>query len=354
LSDAGEIGDLLVTTPTLRALKERYPRASISIIVRKYLAGLVEHNPHVDERVLYPGGCAWSKAAFLGKLLFRKWDLWVDLHTPTFNTFTTNEHVFSRNAQFMRAARTRFRLGFGVPELLPRLTHAVPIPPREALASENIAATTLRLAEAEPRSSLRKILNLAPDDVAWAETFWTQTKLHEREVVGLFFGSKQPAEVWPIENAAQLCRLLRDAFPQGRFLLFGGPHEAEPSRRLERDLAADCFPPVINVTGLATLGQTAALMKRCRAVVASNSGPMHIADAVGVPLVSLISGKVYVSVWCPTTPSSEVLHVPVSCSPCFLSVCPYDNDCLRRVRAEQVLEALKRVLEKNLPCPLAG
>lgn len=341
----GEIGDLLVTTPTLRALKERYPEATISVIVRKYLGGLLEHNPSVDERVLYPGGSVISKAAFLARLALRRWDLWVDLHAPTFNTFTTNEHVFSRNALFMRAARTRFRLGFAVPELLPKLTHPIPPPDSAILASENIVVTTLRLAIGDPRSaSTLKVLVPAPSDDAWADAWADRNDLSRRVVIGLFFGSKQPAEVWPEQNAAELCRLFKRTFPDYRFLLFGGPHEIESSRRLEFESASDCFPPLINVAGKATLGQTAALMRRCRAIVASNSGPMHMADALGVPIVSLISGKVYPAVWSPTFRPSEILNVPVPCSPCFLSVCPYGNDCLRRVTATDVAASLQRLL----------
>ena len=134
----GEIGDLLVTTPTLKELSRRYPEAHITFILRSSMRDLFIANPDVNELLLYDNKTLISKAKFLAALWNRRFDLWLDLHTPTYYTLGLKHRVFRRDAFLMNLTRSRFRVGFEVPPLSRNLTHAVPEPTESLLQTENI------------------------------------------------------------------------------------------------------------------------------------------------------------------------------------------------------------------------
>lgn len=334
----GEIGDLLVTTPTLRALKQHYPGARLSLIIRRQLADLVSANPDVDELVLYDGRSRLSKMRFLLSLRLRSWDMWVDLHTPTFNTWNTNDEVFRRNRWFMRSARTRYQRAFDMAPVLADLSHPEAVPDEATLRNENIVATTLRLA-ALPDASHDKALHIPPPAAVWAADFRRRHGLDAAPVLGLFFGAKQSAKVWPLDHAVAFVDALGARYPQHKLLLLGGPHEAVYAR----DLAARISPAVaarlVDTSNQLTLAQTAALLAHCQAVVATDSGPMHMAEALGRPLVALMSAHNYDPVWRPIR-ALAVLRADVPCSPCLKADCDQGQACMRALSPEAALAAV--------------
>jgi ADP-heptose:LPS heptosyltransferase len=337
----GEIGDLLVATPALHALKQRYPGARLALIVRRQLADLVQANPDVDELLLYDSRSRWSKAAFLVRLRLRRWDLWVDLHTPTFNTWNSNDQLFRRNRWFMRAAHARFRRGFAMPPIERELTHPEPLPDVATLRSENIVATTLRLA-GDPAASSKR-LYLLPQANVWAKDFRYRHGLADTPVIGLFFGAKQSAKVWPLEHAASFVEALALRHAQYRLLLLGGPHEADYARALASRLPAAVVARLVDTTAQLSLAQTAALLSGCAAVVCTDSGPMHMAEALGRPLVALMSAHNYGPVWRPLH-AIAVLRADVPCSPCLKADCSEQQACMRALTPDAALAALDAAL----------
>jgi heptosyltransferase-2 len=101
---------------------------------------------------------------------------------------------------------------------------------------------------------------------------------------------------------------------------------------------------VRDFTGRTSLAQTGALLSRCAAIVATNSGGMHIADATDIPIVALFSMHNHPGVWNPVNGKSIVLHHEIACGPCFRSVCPVGNACMASITPEEALEALLAVL----------
>jgi len=345
----GAIGDLLVATPAFAALKQRYPKAHLTVIVRSEFADLVRHNPHVDRILPFSGTSPGHKAAFLVGLRFRRWDLWVDLHVPTYNTVTTNAQVFRRNALMMRAARSRYRLGFDVPALSHALTHAVLTPPTSVMQTENLVDTMLRLTAGAEGCRPRKELRPGPEAGAWAGAFFADRGLEPGQPIALFFGAKQEADVWPHENVRAFCQTVCRAHSDCRFILVGGPHEAEAAAELRAEAGGLFDTQIVDATNQTTLLQTAALLERCRAMVTTDSGPMHMADAVGLPMVALFSSKNYLPIWLPLVQPHEILNVPVACGPCLSSTCHQDRQCMRSITPEAVLDALCRLLARLEP-----
>jgi heptosyltransferase-2 len=339
----GEIGDLIVTTPTLAALRERYPQARLRVIVRRAMAELLASNPAVDELLLYDSRSRWTKIAFLGRLALMGHDLWVDLHTPTFNTWNTNDEVFRRNRLFMRAARPRFQLAFEMAPLRGRITHPVAVPEPATLRDENIVDTTLRLVGGS--ADRRKRLVVAAADSAWAQAELARRRIDQAPCIGLFFGAKQSAKVWPLQRTAALCAGLPQRFPQATFLILGGPHEVDAARELLAGLPAESRPRFHDLTATGGLGRSAALIARCAALVATDSGPMHMADALGVELVALMSAHNHAAVWRPLR-AAAVLRTEVACSPCFSADCVQGQACMLGIEAEPVMAALAQALSR--------
>ena len=339
----GEIGDLVVTTPTLAALRRRYPQARLRVVIRQAMAQLLRANDDVDELLLYDSRSRFTKAAFLAKLALRRTDLWVDLHTPTFNTWNTNDEVFRRNRLFMRAAHPRFQLAFEMAPLRGRLSHPVAVPDEATLKAENIVDTTLRLVaptDAGPGGRAKR-LGISEADRAWAREALHAAGLEGRRCIGLFFGAKQSAKVWPLAQVQSLCRALPDRFADADFLLIGGPHEAEAVRALVASLAPAIRPRFHDLTATGGLGRSAALIERCAAMVATDSGPMHMADALGVPLVALMSAHNHAGVWHPLR-AVQVLRKDVPCSPCLSADCRQGQACMSAIEPAEVLAALEQ------------
>lgn len=338
----GEIGDLIVTYPALAALRARYPHSRVTLIARPVVRELAEAQASVDEVLPFPGRSRIEKARFMARLLVSRWDLWVDLHTPTWNTVCTNEEVFRRNALLMRVARCRYRVGFAVPELARHLSHAVPVPDRPTLQTENIIDTTLRVAGAPGERQWRKAQAVP---AAVSRTMRTKLRLDQdrRPMLALFFGAKQPAKFWPEHHVIRFLKIALERFPEHRILMIGGPHEAEPTRRVMDALAPEGRVRVENLVLQCSLIETAAVLALCEAVVSTDSGPMHLADAVGTPLVSLFSAFNYL-VWVPVNAPNVVLHHMTPCGPCFKSVCDRNNECMEGILPEAAVQALARLM----------
>ena len=94
----GGIGDVICQTPTIEAIRERYPHATLTAIVRGNLRELADLNPHVDDVILFDATSVVAFMNFALSIRRRRFDLWVDLHVPTFNTVRSNHKDFFRNA----------------------------------------------------------------------------------------------------------------------------------------------------------------------------------------------------------------------------------------------------------------
>jgi ADP-heptose:LPS heptosyltransferase len=334
----GEIGDFVVTTPALAALRERYPNARITLLGRPSIVDLISASELVDELLTLKAKSGIDRIRVLAQLAARSWDLFVDLHVPTFNTISDNARVFLRNAILMRIAGCRFRRGFATAQTAPYLTHPETVPDDGVLTTENIAVTTRRLT---PSSAvIRKRLGVVPEaraDVAraCAERGWT-----DRPLIAVFFGAKQPAKIWPLSMIQEFLTKLPASHPGHAVVILGGSSESWLAAALAKGEAAR-HPDMALLIGNTTLAQTAAWFERARLVVATDSGPAHVAEALDRPLVALYSSHNY-RIWEPLAPSTVVLRHDVECSPCFLSSCPKDNLCMRLIEPAQVLLAMKK------------
>jgi len=108
----------------------------------------------------------------------------------------------------------------------------------------------------------------------------------------------------------------------------------------------------INAVGKTSLGELAALVRRLRLLVSADSGPAHIASALGVPVVVVWSGANDHKQWRPTGEKVSLVTKEMPCSPCEKKFCK-DNACINEISVEEVVNAVRRLWEAKVPCSSA-
>jgi len=161
-------------------------------------------------------------------------------------------------------------------------------------------------------------------------------------------GASVPARAWSPDQNAELVQALADA---GRSVLVTG---APAERALTAHVAGPARPEVTDLGGRTSLAGLAGALARAQAVVVGNTGPAHLAAAVGTPVVSLFAPTVPAVRWRPWAVRHELLHVEVPCAGCRARLCPVaGHPCLSGVTVDDVLAALARVTEPSRQAVLA-
>lgn len=174
----------------------------------------------------------------------------------------------------------------------------------------------------------------------------------EMVAVNINAGSTSLERRWPPERFLDVVERLLDENPKRRFYFTGSADERcyvqaalEARSRLSKH--------VVNCAGLLTLGEMLALLARCRFLLTSDSGPMHLAAAVGTPVVALF-GPESPQFYGPSGPA-VVIYRALKCSPCLniynakMFTCPYNAQCMREISVEDVLQAISHLLEGGSP-----
>jgi heptosyltransferase II len=156
---------------------------------------------------------------------------------------------------------------------------------------------------------------------------------------GAAFGS---AKCWLPERYAHLADSL--AGDNCDVILFGAPAEREIAMMIEHSMRRR----VINFAGATPIGELPALLKACQLFIGNDSGAMHVAAAVGLPIVGIF-GPTNPDATRPLTPNFSLVREPVDCSPCLLRTCPIDHRCMTRISSAHVLEIARVQLSGRLP-----
>jgi heptosyltransferase-2 len=344
----GWVGDAVMATPALRALRHRYPGARIAAVGKPYVADVFAGGDWFDEYLCASGG-PWSQGvvAVAWRLRRRK----VDLAVLLSNSF--------RSAWTAWLGGCRRRIGYARYGRSPLLTAAL-LPLRDTrgrLAPSPVLDAFNRVAEAAgcpPPGTRMELFTTAADEVG-AEEVWRRADFGAYpEVVclnpGAAFGA---AKHWPNEHFAALARRLAVERGSG-VLVLCGPSEREMSRaiaaaaghRAVRALADLVVAPPQEGPRL-SLGLTKACVRRADLLVTTDSGPRHFAAAFDRPVVTLF-GPTHIA-WTETYhPWAVHLQKKVECGPCQRRVCSLDHRCMKGLDPAEVFEAAGALLARAL------
>jgi len=154
-----------------------------------------------------------------------------------------------------------------------------------------------------------------------------------------------PAKRWTEDRFVQTAAILHRQYHCG-WMLFGGSADVPLAQRIQQALSAQQIGPILNLAGQTTLRELGASMSLCRAILTNDTGPMHLAAAVGTPVVALF-GSTSPELTGPKVGQGpddphQILRIPTPCAPCYRRECPIDLRCLIRLQPKQAAQALQQ------------
>lgn len=322
------VGDAIISLPAIEALRVRFPDTEIVVVAKPWVAELYLNHPTLLRLMIYdPEG---EHAGRRGFRLFLQ-----VLRAERFEAAVLLQHAFHA-AWLAWRARIPLRIGYRTQGRGPLLTHPVALPPAAALGHQSSEYLELLfragLVDQRPAPARRVQLTVTKKERRWAADALKALGLEgPRYFVGLNPGASYgPAKRWPVERFAALGDRLVGALGAD-VLVFGSKAERPLAEMVARAMR---HTPLV-LAGTTTLRQWMALSERCRLVVANDSGAMHVAAAVGVPVVAIF-GSTDDRLTGPLSPWARAVRHAVPCSPCGLRDCPIDFRCMHAVTVDEV------------------
>jgi lipopolysaccharide heptosyltransferase II len=361
------MGDLLLSTPALRALRETYPQARIDLLVTPESAGILKGWPAIDHIIVldkylfdYP-----SQMLLHPERLLRLAAFWKTLRAGHYDAVLLMHHLtlpFGRlkHQVLMRASGAKWRVGLDNGHgwfLNVRVKDA-------GFGARHEAAYSMALAQAVGAtiSDKRLFIPLSEEDRARARQLLYSEGSPDsvaRPIIALHPGSGgySTARRWAPERFARLADALCQDFG-GQVVLVGGPEEAELHQQIMQMMQSSVF--VRSLAGQASIHVTAAVLELVDLFIGNDAGPMHLAVAVGTPVVAIFGLSNY-RAWGPYTGAvverrAEVVHLDLPCMPCFYrghqlgtpEGC-MTRDCLAMLGVDPVAAVARRLLSEK-PC----
>lgn len=310
------LGDAVMSLPTLRSLKEMLPRSRMTVLTKPSLADLYAGAPYVDEVLPHERGSVKRWMGTVREIRKRKFDAAIALP----GSFSSAWLLFS--------ARIPRRIGYRGNGRNALLTE-MPEPPARKhrvhhyhhLLSAFGDVPSVRAPRLEPK----------PEAAAWAAEQMPGTSW-----IGLNPGATYgTAKQWFPDRFIELGRRLSR---HGKIVVVGGPAEADLGKHVAQGTGG------LNLAGRTSVSQLAAAIARCRLFVTNDTGPMHVADAVGVPIVAIFGP----TDWIATPPFGKdhaLVRHDIECSPCLKRVCPLGHhNCMKRITVDEAARACENKL----------
>jgi heptosyltransferase-2 len=325
------IGDAVMATPALRALRNRFPQAEMVAVLRPYVAEVISGLGLVDRTIVHdPRGRSRENRGrrFLHQLKQEQFDL-----TVLFSNSIRTAWIAWRSGAKRRVGFARDGRGILLTDALTPKSRAVPNP---------VLDEYLRLAQhlGCDVTDRRTEATVLPQDERELARFWKQYD-PRWTADGVFclnpggaFGS---AKHWPTENFADLARRIVDHL--GRtVLVLCGPAEREEARQIAHQAARERVVSLANFP--TSIGLTKAAIRAAEMLVTTDSGPRHFARPFGVPVVTLF-GPTH-SAWSETDdPHAVHLQIRVDCGPCQRRTCPLKHHrCMRDLSIDWAFDAV--------------
>lgn len=315
------VGDAVLCVPALANLRKALPRAKISLLVKPWVVGLFEENPHIDEIILHEDRhrVPWGKLRLAAELRARGFELAILFP----NSFESALVAF--------LAGIPHRVGYEADGRGILLT--VRVDRDEELLRRHQVDYYVNLLQAVglDRGERDPIFIVSKKEEAEAIQILLGEGVGEDDViVGLNPGSVHgSAKRWPADRYATLADQLSRR--GARVLLLGSSKEADVIARVQSLMQSRA----VNLAGKTSLRLLAAILGRCRVLVTNDTGAMHVAAAVGTPVVAIF-GPTDPRVTSPVGEFHRILRHPPPCAPCLLRECPIDHRCMTAISVEEV------------------
>lgn len=324
------MGDIILTTPALMALRSAFPEAYLCYLLERPYARLIEGNGLVDEVLaLRPDPGIIGLLTIIRKLRRKKFDVAIDFHGGP------------RSALLVLASGSRWKIGYKTKykawvydNLVPRSYASGPV--HSVINHLNL----IRILKPETgmEFSLR-VPPSRPEEREKIEAFWKQAGLFSRKILVLHISAGNRFRDWGKENLVSFLEGLAswsEVWP----LLIGSKED----KAREKEILKSLGRPVPSLVGQTSLGELIATLEKADLFVGPDSGPMHLAAALNRPIVALF-GPTLSAHFAPWKAKAIILERPLACRPCRQRSCHEGNfACLQTIKPEEVIEACQKLL----------
>lgn len=329
------VGDVLLSTPVIRAVRQRYPHAYIAMMVSPLTKEILEGNPYLDEVIIYDKDGkhkGWVRSLkFSQNLKKKRFDLAIILHP------TNRVHLVTFLAGINRRVGYDRKLGF---LLTDRLKHTKQLGQKHEL-EYNLDVIRYLGIEADEKSLL---MPLKQESEQWIEELLKEKEIdRNHKLIAIHPGASCPSKIWPNDRFAAVADRLVVKYA-AQIIIVAGPKDTVLANKILHHM----HQAAVNLAGKTSLSQLASLLKRCDLFISNDSGPVHIASALGVPVISIFGRKqagLGPRRWGPLGLKDRFLHRDAGCLECLAHNCTREFACLKAITVDDVLQAAESILK---------
>lgn len=325
------LGDLVLTTPAIRAIRQHFPLSTVSIVVNSYSRDIIGHDPHLDEVFVFDAQgihkTLKGKIQFIKRLRLRKFDLAIDLSTRDFL-------LLPPLLLYLSGAKVTVGLNNLGRGFLFNIK-AKPYPKPRPLTKEIfhiLFPLGITYSDTQPK------LFLSGEDKDDVEQYLRGEKIREDDIlVGIHPGGYFETIRWTKEGYAKVADYLMTRY-NAKVFFVGGTKE----RDLADEIAGLMANTPFNHAGKTSLGQLMALTSKCHLFIGGSSGPFNIALGFDIPTISFM-GPSIPERWRPQGEKHIVFRRDLSCSPCESGYCwKKDFRCMTDITTQEVIKAVDK------------
>lgn len=326
------IGDVLLSTPVIESLRKILPSSSIVMLVNEGTEAVLFNNPYLDDVLMVSREKHWKRQLDLIRILrSKKFDLAIDLTDG------------DRAAILGFLSRAAYRVGFNHENRWRgMLYHRVVRADREKLHAVDYHLEAIRAIGCQAEHQGPRLYP-SDQDRSVITQLLQKNGLFANEPLALFHpGARWWFKSWPLEKFVDLARRLHEVFGYC-VVIVGGSQDIEAAD----SIVSDCGSWAKSLAGQITVLQLAALAQRAVLFVGNDAGPMHIAAAVGTPVVALF-GPTDPRVWGPWGSEHQIIWKQMDCTPCWRSDCRRGElNCMRQITVDEAWDAVMRIERKR-------
>jgi len=327
------VGDAIMALPALRAVRKRFPDGEIAIVARPYVADIYRDQEICDQLIPYdPKGL---HSGFSGRERLAS-----ELRAQKFDVSLLLQNAFDAAWRAWRA-NVPERIGYARDGRSLLLTKAMPLPRHGEIPAHEKYYYLELLRRAGWLDSMPEEafigLRVPEEKRRSADEFLCKSGVRQGALriaigAGASYGS---AKCWPPSRFAEVANRLQSE-ADAEVILFGTAAEASVSTAISAEMRRS----PIDLTGKTAIIDLPALLSKCHLFIGNDSGAMHVAAAVGLPIVAVF-GPTDPDGTAPITPRCSIVQQKPYCSPCFLRSCPTDHRCMTAISADMVEAAAR-------------
>ena len=307
------IGDAILTTPVIQALRENFPHAHLAVLAGPRAFSVFKSDRRIDKKIIYDKKICWkNKLSLLNRLRHDRYNLVVDLRSSAFSIILGAKYhtsVFAR-------------------------------PPKSLVHMKDRHLWKLKSLGLDTDDARGPSVMFSGDERNYVNRLFDRWQIKGGDIlVALSPGARNMTKRWEKEAYRQLAGRLTKEY-NAKIIMVGD----EQDRPLVEEIISRIKPAPLNAAGKTSVGELTFLLTKCRLLVSNDSAPMHLAWAVNTPVVAIF-GPTSHKKYAPAGPDDIVVRRDLTCSPCEQSLCPKGTrECMKLIGAEEVFQVCKKIL----------